>query len=293
MHKTGWICLLLLLSQMLLTVRAEVIEVTDDTGATVRVMQPVQRVVSLSPHVTELLYSSGATHQVVAAVDYSDYPEQAKHLTRVGSGYQLDIEAIVALQPDLVVGWRSGNQSAQLEQLKKLGLVLYLSEPENLQGIAKNLRDIGKLLGTSANADPVAKKLLQGIQQLQQKYQDRQRLKVFYQVWQSPLFTVNGKHIISQIIELCGGENVFSGLAILSPQVDVESVIAATPDVIVVGLAEGRGGWLQDWQKWTTIPAVKNKQLYGIEADLIVRHTPRILQGATLMCEAIEKARHH
>lgn len=271
---------------------AEPIRVIDDAGLLVELSQPAKRVISLSPHITELLYSVGAAEAILAAVDFSNYPEQAKDLPRIGSGYQLDVEAIIGLQPDLIVGWQSGNNQAQLQQLKKLGFNLYLSEPKSLADIAENLIDLGVLLGKQEIAKKKSNQFKSELESLQLKYKGSEKVLVFYQVWQRPLFTVNKQHIISQIIEMCGGDNIFKELSVLSPQVDIESVIARNPDVIVAGIGESRDDWLSNWSTWKSINAVKNEQLYGIDADLIVRHTLRILQGAELMCQALQGARN-
>jgi iron complex transport system substrate-binding protein len=270
---------------------AQAIKVTDDAGVKIELKQPAQRVISLSPHITELLYAAGANEKIIAAVDYSNYPREAESLPRVGSGYQLDLEAITGLKPDLIVGWKSGNNPAQLEQLKKMGFKLYLSEPKNLRGIAKNLRDLGALLENKVNADQQADDFLAELEKLETENNSKIKPKVFYQVWDKPLFTVNGKHMISRVIELCGGENIFKELTTLSPQVDIESIIARNPQLIIAGLSKERENWLNDWKKWTSIDAVKNNQLYCIDADLIVRQTPRILLGARKMCEQIAQAR--
>ncbi len=280
---------LLLLLPLCAPVKA--IEVIDDAGVQIELKQPAQRVISLSPHITELLYAAGAKEKIIAAVDFSNYPPEAKSLPRVGSGYQLDLEAIIGLKADLIVGWKSGNNPAQLEQLKKMGFKLYLSEPKDLRGIAKNLRDLGALLGNKTNAAQQASTFLAQLEKLEKENNSNIKLKVFYQVWDKPLFTVNGKHMISRVIELCGGENVFKALTTLSPQVDIEAVIAKNPQLIIAGLSKERENWLTDWKKWTSIDAVKNNQLYGINADLIVRQTPRILLGARKMCQQIAQAR--
>lgn len=267
------------------------VTVIDDAGIQIQLYKPAQRIVSLSPHITELLYAVGAGKTIIAAVDYSNYPLAAKKLPRVGSGYQLDLEAILGLKPDLVVGWQSGNSPAQLDKLKKLGLTVYLSEPKTLQGIAKNLQDLGELSGNKKEARQQVDIFLNGLLELKQLNKKNKKIRVFYQVWEKPLFTVNDKHLISQIISLCGGENIFNGLSALSPQIDIEAVIARNPQIIVAGADKIRENWLNNWKKWASIDAVKNNQLYGIDADLIVRHTPRILQGARTMCESIDKAR--
>ena len=267
------------------------IQVKDDLQRTLLLKQSAQRVISLSPHITELVYAAGGGERLVAAVEFSDYPEQAKQLPRVGSGFQLDLEAIVALQPDLIIAWHSGNGRGQLAQLEKLGLSVYYSEPETLQHIGENLRDIGRLLGSVSIANAQAEKFIGAIQHLQQLYQNQPEVSVFYQVWNRPLFTINGQHLISHLIELCGGRNVFADLSTLSPQIDLEAVLDKNPQVIIAGVGEGRSDWVQEWQRWPFLQAVKNQQVYGINADLIVRHTPRIVQGAEQMCEAMQQAR--
>jgi len=274
-----------------LSVSAQIIKVQDDAGNEINIERAAKRVVALSPHIVELLYAVGGENNIIAAVDYSNYPDAAKKLPRVGSGFKLDIEAIVGLKPDLIIAWKSGNNQMQLETIKKLGFKLYLSEPKNLQGIAKNLRDIGELIGHKKTGEDKSRFFINELNKLTNNKHHLNRPRVFYQVWEQPLFTVNGQHMISQIIELCGGENVFKELSVLSPQVDIESVISRNPDVIVVGVSNASKDWLKNWNKWASINAVKNNQLYGIDADLIVRHTPRILQGVHLMCEHIEKVR--
>jgi len=272
--------------------KTDFITVVDDAGRSIELAQPARRVISLSPHITELIYAAGGDEKIIAAVDFSNYPQQAKVLPRVGSGYQLDVEAIVALKPDLIIAWRSGNSRGQLEQLENLGFKVYYSEPEKLVDIAENLRDFGKLLASSPIANKKADKFLLGIEQLKDKYKNVKKVNVFYQVWNQPIFTINRQHIISHIIELCGGENIFKELNVISPQVDIESVIRRNPDVIIAGIGEGRTDWLSEWLRWPNIKAVREHQVYGINADLIVRHTPRILQGAEMMCGYLQQARN-
>ena len=267
------------------------IKVRDDAGRLLVLAKPAQRVISLSPHVTELIYAVGGGDKIIAAVDFSNYPEEAKALPRVGSGYQLDIEAIVGMKPDLIIAWRSGNSREQLDRLESMGFTVYYSEPEVLTDIAKNIRGIGKLLGSQSMADEKADEFMLGIEQLKKKYKHTKKVTVFYQVWNQPIFTINRQHVISHILELCGGENIFKELRVISPQVDIESVIKRNPSVIIAGVGEGRADWLSEWSRWPNIDAVKNQQVYGINADLIVRHTPRILQGATQICELLEKSR--
>ncbi|TNF38120.1 MAG: cobalamin-binding protein [Gammaproteobacteria bacterium] len=269
------------------------INVVDDVGRTIVLEKPAQRIISLAPHATELLYVAGGDKQILAAVDFSDYPEQAQQLPRVGSYEKLDIEAILALQPDLVIAWQSGNPREQFQHLIQLGLNVFITEARRFEDVAENIRKFGVLLDTQAIANQQANDYLRELQQLRRDYQGRTAVRVFYQVWNEPLFTVNGEHLINKVIELCGGTNVFADLPVLAPRISVEAVIEKDPEVIIAGLNEQRHDWLGNWQKWTGMKAVKNGHVYGVNADLIVRHTPRIVQGARRMCEQIDKVRTH
>lgn len=271
--------------------RAEIILI-DDSGREIRMQQPASKIVSLAPHITELLFAAGATMQVIGAVDFSDYPEQAKSITRIGSYNKFDVERIIALDPDLILAWKSGNPDAQVNELIQLGFKVYFNEPRQLEDVAQSLRQLGKIMATHDIADRVAGDYEQGLRLLRAKYKSKQKVRVFYQVWKEPLFTINGEHIISRVIELCGGINVFSSLKVLAPKIDAEAVILENPDVIVAGMNDTRLDWLEFWRQWTVIEAVKNNQLYPINADLIVRHTPRILLGVEEMCLHLEKARN-
>jgi iron complex transport system substrate-binding protein len=270
---------------------AEVV-VRDDTGATVRLPQPAQRIVSLAPHVTETLYAAGATERLVGAVEYSDYPEAARKLLRVGSHARLDLEAIVALKPDLAVGWATGNSAAHIEKLRALGIPVYLAEPERIDDVATTLERYGELAGTQAIARAAAASFRNRVQDLRDRYGARPKVRTFYQIWKQPLMTVGGTQIISDVIRLCGGENVFAELKALAPTVSVEAVIAADPEAIVAsGMDEARPEWLDDWRRWRGMTAVKRDNLYYVPPDLIQRHTPRLADGAARLCAQLETAR--
>jgi iron complex transport system substrate-binding protein len=273
-----------------LPARGEIV-VTDVSGASIRLVAPAKRIVSLSPHITELLFAAGAGDRVVGTAEYSDYPPQAAKLPRVG-GHALDLEAVVALKPDLVMGWQSGNAAAAVARLRALGLTVHLSEPGRIEDIAGELERIGLLAGTGATADAAAKAFRERYAKLAARYSRRPPVAVFYQIWKQPLMTVNGKQIISDAIRLCGGRNVFADLPILAPTVTVEAVIAVDPEVIVAsGMGDSRPEWLDDWRRWKTLAAVARDNLYFVPPDLLQRHTPRILDGAEKLCAHLEAAR--
>jgi len=271
--------------------QAEVV-VRDDTGTEVRLARPAQRIVSLAPHVTETLFAAGAGAKLVGAVDYSDYPEAAKRVPRVGGYTKLDLEAVAALKPDLAVGWASGNSPAHIEKLRALGIPVYLSQPERIDDVAKSLERYGALAGTPAVADAAATAFRARLRELRERYGDRPRVRTFYQIWKQPLMTVGGGQVISDAIRLCGGENVFADLKPLAPKVSVEAVLAADPEIVVAsGMGEARPEWVDDWRQWPSMTAVKRDNLYFIPPDLIQRHTPRLVEGAARLCEQIEAAR--
>lgn len=274
-----------------ITARAELV-VTDATGASIRLATPAQRIVSLAPHITELLYAAGAGSRLVGAVDYSDYPAEAKKLPRVGGYTRPDLEAIVGLRPDLVLAWYSGNPPAALEKLKALGIAIHVSQPDRMTDVAVELERYGLLAGTEPVANAAAAAFRGRYQTLTARYSQRPVVSAFYQIWKQPLMTVNDKQIISDAIRLCGGRNVFGSLPVLAPTVTVEAVLAANPEAIVAsGMGDERPEWLDDWRRWKSITAVARGNLYFIPPQEIQRHTPRLLDGAEKLCHALEATR--
>ncbi|ACR14465.1 cobalamin-binding protein [Teredinibacter turnerae] len=271
---------------------AHAITVTDYNGDKVSLQQPARRIIALAPHIVENLYSAGAGQYLVGAVDYCDYPPQAKAITRVGSISSHSIEAILAQQPDLVIAWNSGYGGKIIGKLRALGIPVYASNPLQLEDVARSIRDYGKLANTTAVAEKAAQTFLARLQGLRDQYTDHQRLTVLYEVWNSPLQTLNGEHIISDVIALCGGQNVFADAPVIAPKISLESVLSRNPDVIVAsGMGEERPEWLDDWRKWPSLKAVQNNHLFFIPPDIIQRHTARILQGVNEMCVHLENAR--
>lgn len=285
------LCLSALCALACLPARGEIV-VTDVSGATIKLAAPARRIVSLAPHLTELLFAAGAGNRVVGNVEYGNYPPAAAALPRVGNYDRLDLEAVVALKPDLVLGWQSGNPAAAVARLRALGLTVHLSEPDRIEDVAGELERIGLLAGTGPAADAAAKVFRERYAALAARYSRRPTVSVFYQIWKQPLMTVNGKQVISDAIRLCGGRNVFAQLPVLAPTVTVEAVIAVNPEVIVAsGMGDARPEWLDDWRRWTTLEAVVRNNLYFVPPDLLQRHTPRILDGAEKLCTHFEAAR--
>lgn len=288
------LCLTLALAALaaIQTVQAAPVVLKDDAGQTVRLAAPAKRIVSLAPHLTENLYAAGAGDKLVGTVDYSDYPEAAKKLPRVGGYSKLNLEAIAALKPDLVVAWESGNAAGHLAKLRALGIPVYLSQPNRIDDVARTLEALGRLAGTETVADAAATRYRQRLADLRHHYGAQPRVRTFYEIWQQPLMTVGGGQIISDVIHLCGGENVFGNLQQLAPKVTVEAVLAANPEVIAAsGMGESRPEWLDDWKRWDKVTAVARGNLFFVPPDLIQRHTPRLLDGASRLCTDLETAR--
>lgn len=251
-----------------------------------------RRVISLSPGITELLYAIGAEQQLIATVNYSDYPTEAKALPRIGDVYQIDWEQLLSLQPDLVIAWQGGTPQHVLDRIQSLGLRLAMVEVGKLDSIAGQLRQLGSLTGRVSQAEQAAESYLADLAMLREEYKERAKIRVFYEIDHRPLFTINGQQIISRAITLCGGVNIFSELDVIAPQVSIESVVQREPEVIVYAGPDAEiERVFADWKRWPQLPAVRNHHLYRLNPDLMNRATPRMLQGIKQLCEALDAAR--
>lgn len=272
------------------------ITVTDDSGSSITLATPATRVVSLAPHVTELLFAAGGGSRIVGAVTYSDYPKEAQAIPRVGDNKALDLERIVALHPDLIVVWRHGNAARQMDRLQALGIPIFFSEPRHLDDIASNIDRLGALLGTEANARAASAAFTRDIGSLRTRYAQRPPVGVFYQVWDDPLMTLNRDNVFSEVIALCGGVNVFAANDTRVPTISTEAVLAANPEAIVTATPGATTPnralpALDRWKRWGSLTAVARGNLFGIDGDLINRPTPRIALGAAELCKDLEQAR--
>ncbi len=289
------LCLILLLTAPSV-VWAAALSVTDDRGALVRLTQPAKRVISLAPHITEIIFAAGGGARLVGTLRFSDYPSAAQQVPRVGDSRALDLERIVALKPDLIVAWRTGNTQRQLDMLHALQIPIFYSEPRTLNEVATNLERLGVLLNTNRQAQTAAMQFRRQLETLRRQYAKRPSVRVFYQVADNPLMTLNGQHIVNDIIVLCGGHNIFANLLPLVPTISTEAVLAADPQVIIATTprlqsAEKLPMNLTSWRHWSQLNAVANNNLFAIQSDLIDRPGPRLIKGAMQLCESLEKAR--
>jgi iron complex transport system substrate-binding protein len=258
----------------------------------VTLQQPAQRVISMAPHITELLFAAGGGSHVVGVAAYSDFPEEAKKIQQIGSSREVDLERVMALKPDLIVIWRHGSSERQVGMLRKLGVPLFYNEPQKLDDIPDGVAKLGQLMGTEKTAAPVAAELRQQLASLRRRYARRPAVRSFYQVWDKPLYTLNGEHIVSDALRLCGGENIFAGLPATAPVVGVESVLQKNPEAIFATAEKNYGG-VGMWKPYGTLLAVRNDNLFTIDGNLLNRSGPRMIAGAAMLCEKLELAREH
>jgi iron complex transport system substrate-binding protein len=268
------------------------VQVTDDAGQPIVLERPAQRIVSLAPHLTELLFAAGAGARVVGVEAYSDYPPAARALPVVGDSALLDLERTVSLRPDLLVVWRDGNSPQQLQRLATLGIPVYASQLGSLADIAATLRRLGRLAGTDTAAEARARGFEQALQDLRTRYAGRRELRVFYQIWHRPLLTINDRHLISEALHICGARNVFGNLAPLTPTVGEEAVVAQDPDAIVTASVDPQGGdHLDVWRRLGALRATRNGALLTVDPDTLHRSSDRIVEGVRSLCEKLEAVR--
>ncbi len=284
--------LLCTLALLYTTQAGAAVTVRDDDGNLVTLPKPAQRVIALAPHVTEMLFAAGGAERIVGVVTYSDFPEAAKKIPSVGDNRQVDMERVIAMKPDLIVVWMHGSSERQIDTLRQLNIPIFHSEPQKLDGIADSLLRLGQLMGTETVAQAAAADLRQQLAALAKQYANRPPVRMFYQVWDKPLYTLNGTHIVSDAIRLCGGENIFAKLKVTAPVVSIEAVLQEDPEAIF-GTAEKNYGGVSLWKPYSTMKAVRNDNLFTLNGELLNRAGPRMVAGTAALCEKLELARQH
>jgi len=282
----------ILLACLMLSQSVHAVTVRDDAGKSVTLDKPALRVISMAPHVTELLFAAGGGDRIVGAVNYSDYPEAANKIPRIGSNREVDIERIMALKPDLIVAWMHGSSERQIDMVRQLGIPVFQSDPQTLASIPDSVVRLAQLMGTQEAGRPVADGLRRQLEALRTRYAGRSTVRTFYQVWDKPLYTLSGKHIVTDALQLCGGANIFHALQVTAPVVTIESVLQADPEAIF-GTAEKNYGGVNMWRTYSTMLAVRNANLFTVDGQLLNRAGPRMIAGTAALCEKLELARQH
>ncbi|GAC1677199.1 MAG: cobalamin-binding protein [Steroidobacteraceae bacterium] len=257
-----------------------------------RAAEITPRIVSLSPHITELLFAAGAGERIVGVDDASDYPAAVGAVPHVGEPAALDVEGLLKLKPTLIVLWDSGTPARTQDELKRLKLKVYVTDEHRLDDIGTTLLAFGRFAATDVAAQAAARRYPSELGELRAQYAARPRLKVFYQVWDRPLYTLSGKHMVNEVLSLCGGDNIFADLSTLAPAIDQEAVLTRNPEVILIAAA-GEEGTRQaaDWGRFRTLRAVRNAHVYTVNPTLLGRMGPRILDGVREVCAALDAAR--
>lgn len=268
-------------------IKANAASAVDSDGRRVSLAAPAERIISLAPHVTEQLFAAGAGAKLVAASEYSDYPEEAKRLPRVASSGAVNLEMVLALKPDLVVAWRLEATAAALLRLEALGVPVFYSEPRRLAQIPDMIEALGELAGTGSVARPLARSLRKELARLEAIYRGGRPVSVFYQISERPLMTLGGGQFVSDAIALCGGRNIFDDSALLAPMVNVESVLAADPEAILTS----NNDWHAYWRRFPGLRAVQAGNLYVVPVNEMHRHGPRAIAATGLLCRQIDEAR--
>ena len=260
------------------------ITVVDDSGTTVVLAEPAGKIVSLSPHLTELLFSLGVGDRIEATVDFSDYPEAALNIPRLGNAFSVSVEAVIEQSPDLIVAWMTGGNHRTFEQLRALGYPVFVNEASSLVGIAVAVQQLGILVGKPERGLELAENFRVDLERLRQSSSGAGSPKVFFQISDAQLYTVNSQHLIGQAIEVCGAENIFSDVEFLVPMVSYESLVERNPDVLVV--SSPYPGYKSAWDdRWNDLGW--GGRVRTIDASLITRPSLRMLEGIKMLCETL------
>lgn len=270
---------------------ADTIVLPQASGGTVALDRPAQRLVTLSPHLAELVFAAGAGDLLAATVAYSNHPPAAADLPRVGDAFRIDAEQIHLIDPDLVLAWQTGNPPEAVGHLVSLGFAVWIVEIRRPVEIADALAMIGLATGRQETANREAESVRARIAALRSRHAGAAPVRYFYQISAQPLYTVNGAHLISQALDLCGGENVFAGLSGLAPQVGIEAVLLADPALLLAPEIEGQPDPLAQWEEWPRLQAVSEDHRLLLPADAISRATPRFLDAVELACAMMDDLR--
>ncbi len=263
-----------------------------DDGYVVQLQKSAQRIISLAPHLTELVYAAGAGDKLIAVSAYSDFPDAAKALAQVGDASNLDLERIVMLKPDLVLAWKSNVSPFAVERLRRFGISVYVTETRRLAGVPLLLRSIGLLAGSANVSEAAAQQFETQVQKMASAAQGKTLVPTFIEIWHDPLLSVNGAHIISDVVALCGGRNILANVALLTPSIGLETLLEADPGAIIGGGSAAREADFQRaWARHRGLKAVREQNIFYVNPDWIQRATPRILFGAKVVCDGLNVAR--
>lgn len=288
-----WLLFSLFVILNLVTAKKSVADITlpQANGENLNLPSPAERIITLAPNLAELVFAAGAGEYLKAVVEYSNFPAEVTEIPRIGDAFRIDLERIIELRPDLVIAWKSGNPQTALKKLEQLGVTVWQIEITRPGEIADAVENIAHAAGTQAVGQHTARQLRNKLADLQQQNAGKTTVEYFYQIAPRPLYTINGQHIISRSLEICGGFNIFSDLQTLAPQISRESVILADPQAMIAPEITGSPPALDVWQDWPRLQAVQNKNMLYLPADGISQATPRLLDSIDLACKLLDEIR--
>jgi iron complex transport system substrate-binding protein len=268
---------------------ARAVQLVDDRDVSLSLGRPAQRIVALAPHLAEIAFAAGAGAKLVGVSSFSRHPAEAQRLPVVASSGRIDIERVIALKPDLVLAWQSGSAPLQIARLERIGIPVFVTEVRALADIPRIVRDVGLLAGSAELADARAREFETEAEGLRERYAGRRGVPVFLEIWHRPMLTVNGRHLISDALRICGGRNVFATASVLTPLVSREQVLDARPEVIITS---GYGSEaLPAWNGFELVPAVRDRRIYAIDPDALTAQGPHVIEGVRAVCRRLDRAR--
>ena len=273
-----------------MSVGAHALRLRDDRGVTISLERPPERIVTLAPHLAEIVFAAGAGAKLVGVSTFTRHPAEAERLPIVASYGRVDIERLIALRPQLVLAWRSGNSALQIRRLERFGLAVFVTETRSLADIPRIVRLVGALAGSAGLAEARARQFDSEVADLRRRHAGERRIAVFLEIWHAPMLTVNGEHLASDALRLCGGRNVFAGAKALTPLVSRELLLAAQPEAIITA---GSGAEAPHaWRGLESLAAVRDRKIYAVDPDLLYGQGPRFLEGVRALCDRLELARN-
>lgn len=251
-----------------------------------------QRIVTLSPALTELVYAAGAGNRLVAVSAWSNHPPEAAKLPVVADHAAVNREALLALKPDVVLAWKTGTPERMMESVRSLGITVRLIDGQRIDDVPRLMRDIGQIAGTSAAAEKAAKAFELRLANIRKQYSALRPVPTLIEVWHAPLMSVSGAHYMSDALVACGGRNVLAALPGVTPEVSLERIVEIDPEAIVgAGSADGKDRFKDNWKRFASLKAVKRDALIWLDPDTFQRQTPRLLDGVEHLCKELARTR--
>ncbi len=256
--------------------------IVDQAGRTVTVPDNPARIISLAPNITEIIFAVGAGDKIVGVSEYSDYPPEAAGIPQVGSYIKPNLEAIIALKPDLVIATADGEKRVEINRLAALGIAVYIINPKTIAGVVATVREIGLLTGRAAEAEETARAMEERIERVRARVAGLPRVSTLLVLNTNPLITVNGNTFQDEMMTAAGGRNIASAERIRYPTLTYEEVVVRAPEVIIMTTMSPDENYrtvAAGWARFNTVPAVKTGRIFVIDSDIVDRPSPRMVQG--------------